>query len=292
MAEDYAIAFFDILGFEAKFASIGLDAMEERYRSLIRVVNESNRRMEHLFGPLNFHESIYWTADGDVVPAVKVFGAYASDSILIWSNASWPDARGKTNHERDQLAADPALGWAYQTVPCDTFLGVCNEIICAGLEIGLPLRGSLAMGKAILDRVEQIYIGHPLVEAARLEKGQKFIGVSCCPSFMHQIVPNRFLLPFNLHLKDGYSDKVGGAVLDWPRHWSKTRTSDIRDVVLSLKTGSGKAAEYYDLTLAMIDASEAQRHKFESSADVSIRSVYPAYSSPNLQASARAVRKA
>lgn len=292
VAEDYALAFFDILGFEAKFESIGLEAMEEKYRSLIRVVNESNRHMENLFGPLNFQESVYWTDEGDVVPAVKVFGAYASDSILVWSNAAWPDARGKSLNERDSLAADPALGWAYQTVPCDTFLGVCNEIICAGLEIGLPIRGSLAMGAAILDSAEKIFIGSPLIEAARLEKGQKFIGASCCPSFMSQIVPKRFLLPFSLHLKDGYSDRFGGAVLDWPRHWSKTRRSNIRDVVLSLKNDAGKASEYYDVTLAMIEASESQRHNFESVADVSIRSVYPAYSSPNLQASARAVRKA
>lgn len=292
MAEDYALAFFDILGFEAKFKSIGLEAMEEKYRSLIQVVNASNKHTEQIFGPLNFRESIYWTAEGDVVPAVKVFGSYASDSILIWSNATWPEARGKSTQEREMLAADPAQGWLYQTVPCDTFLGVCNEIICAGLENDLPVRGSIAMGKAILDITEQIFIGSPLIEAARLEKGQKSIGASYCPSFMRQVIPKRFLLPFDLHLKEGYSERFGGAVLDWPRHWSKTRRLSLRDVVLSQKSKAGSASEYYDLTLAMIAASESQRHNFESASDVSIRSVYPAYSSPMLKASARAVRKA
>ncbi len=291
MAEDYNIAFFDILGFEAKLETIGLEAMEEIYRSLMLVVSESNKHMEKLFGDLDFKESIYWASGGDVYPVVKIFGAYASDSILIWSNAAWPEARSKSSYERDELATDTALGWKYQTVPCDTFMGVCNEIICAGLAIGLPIRGSLAMGRAVLDSSEQIFIGSPMIEAARLEKGQRFIGASCCASFMLQTIPKRFLLPFNLHLKDGYSDRFGGAVLDWPRHWRKTRKSSARDVVQSLKNDAGKASDYYDITLAMIDVSESQQRKFESAPEVSIRSVYPGYSSPNLRASVKAVRE-
>lgn len=291
MAQTYALAFFDILGFEAKFKALGLSLMEERYRSLIQVINNHNTHMTALFEQHDFQESIYWATGGDVFPIVKIFGAYASDSILIWSNTQWPDARGKSEQERKQLASDPKQGWIYQTVPCDTFLRVCNEVICTSLELGLPLRGSLAMGEAILDNEERIFIGSPLIEAARLEKGQKFIGASCCPSFMNQIIPNRFLLPFEEHLKEGYSSIYGGAVLDWPRHWRATRKTSIRETVLSLRDESEKAKEYYDVTLMMIDASERLQHNFLTQSEVSIRSVYPGYSSTELQASVKAVRK-
>lgn len=164
MIHDYAIAYFDILGFEAKFKAMGLSTIAEKYRELVQVVDGINEHSSELFGDLfNFKESVYWTKEGEVVPIVKVFGAYASDSILIWSHAAWPEAREKTDHERAKLAEDPGDGWVYQTVPCDTFLRTCNEIICRGLELGLPLRGALAMGKAILDNSERIFLGAPLM---------------------------------------------------------------------------------------------------------------------------------
>jgi hypothetical protein len=291
MIQDYALAYFDILGFQAKFEELGLPKMTEKYMSFVDVVDKINQHTAALFGPLDFKESVYWVDNGDVVPAVKIFGAYASDSVLLWSCSAWPEAREKTEEERSQLSKDPHTGWMYQTVPCDTFLRACNEMICKGLELGLPLRGSLAMGKAVLGNPEGIFIGQPLIEAARLEKGQKFIGAGCCRSFMMQTIPKRFLLDFSHHMKNGYDQYFGGAVLDWPRHWRRTRKGSVAETVAKLRDGSESASDYYDNTLAMISVSDTQQHKHESVADVSIRTAYPAFSSPGLEAHVRAVRE-
>lgn len=290
MIEDYAVAFFDILGFKEKFERLGLSAIAEKYRSLVQVVNSINSRTESLFGEQQLKESIYWCQGGDVFPFIKIFGAYASDSLLIWSHAAWPEARGKKDAEKKQLALDPSSGWEYHTVPCDSFLLTCNEIICTALEHDLPLRGSLAMGKAILDDSQRIFLGAPLIESARLEKGQKFIGAGCCPSFMEQTIPKRFLLPFDSHLKSGYAPYFGGYILDWPRHWRKTRSTDLASTITRLREGSGSAAEYYDNTISTISLSDAYKSRFESDHDTSIRSVYKEFSSKDLKAHARAVR--
>lgn len=293
MIHDYAVAYFDILGFGAKFNALGLPAIAEKYRALMRVVDNINEHSARLTGDLfRFKESVYWTSEGDVVPVVKVHGAYASDSILIWSHAAWPEARGKTDDECHELAQDPGSGWVYQTVPCDTFLRTCNEIVCAGLELDLPLRGSISKGKAILDSTDRVFLGQPLIDAARLEKGQKFIGASYCPSFMEQVVPKQFRIPFSEHLKDGYQAHFGGEVLDWPRHWRKTRKEKLNNVISSLRDASGGATEYYDNTLSSIGASDTRQHSDESASDLSLRSVYPAFSSPHLEAHAIAVRTA
>lgn len=291
MIHDYAVAYFDILGFKAKLEEIGLPSMLEIYRSLISVVDEVNGHTSTLFGELAFKESVYWTSEGDVVPVVKIFGAYASDSILIWSHAAWPEARNKADHERAQLAKSDETGWAYQTVICDTLLRTCNELICRGVELQVPLRGALSMGKAVLDRTDDIFIGQPLVEAAILEKAQKFIGGGFCQSFMKQVIPQRFALSFDAHIKKDHNCCFSGSVLDWPRHWRQTRTASLKDVIEALRAVSINASEYYDNTLSLISASNLHQAKYGSSTDVSVRSTYPAFSSPNLKARARAVRQ-
>lgn len=146
------------------------------------------------------------------------------------------------------------------------------------------------MGSAVLNNEERIFIGSPLIEAARLEKGQRFIGASCCPSFMGQTIPRRFLLSFNQHLKVGYESEYGGFVLDWPRHWRNTRKKDVRDVVMELRNESGKATAYYDITLEMIAVSEQYQDQYESRSETSIRTVYESFAFPLLEASVMAVR--
>jgi hypothetical protein len=57
----------------------------------------------------------------------------------------------------------------------------------------LPLRGRMAVGEAILDKTNGVHLGVPLVEVARLERAQEWIGCSVGPSFG---VP-----PYNIHAK-------------------------------------------------------------------------------------------
>jgi len=290
MNHEYAVAFFDILGFKRKFETLGLQEIEQRYFSLIATVDRFNANTASIFGDLNFKESAYWTAEGDVFVLNRIAGAYASDSIVVWAPSVWPEARTKTKEERAELAKEPAKGWTYATIPCDNLLNVCNELICRSIELGLPFRGALSMGPAVLDERRSVFLGSPLIEAATQERGQMMIGASFCPSFVQQTIPARFVLPFDA-LRKSFKTGYRGAVLDWPRHWRRTRSQDIGQVMDDLSRDAGAASRYYENTLALIALSEQFRDRYESPEELSIRATYPAFANPQLATDFRAVHR-
>lgn len=292
MRYGYLVGLFDILGFEQKLANLGLAEMLARYEALIDVVNYRKEQVRRVFGDMNFKESPYWTAERDVFIFNEIHGAYASDSILLWANRTWPEARGKNPDDFEELSKDPANGWAFQPIPCDNFLDVCNDLICHGLEVGLPLRGAVSMGEAVFDEDKNIFLGRPIIDAARLEKGQNFVGASLCRSFVDQTIPKRFLLQFDGHLKSGYAERWGGFVLDWPRHWRKTRSGDVSQIIKALDIDPQYSPKYKN-TLDLIAHSQNFADQFESIEETSIRSVYEAFSfsKHELSVRARAVRR-
>ena len=169
-------------------------------------------------------DAVTWRRAQSAGSGLGTHGAYASDSILLWAN---------------------------RALPCDDFLDVCNDLICHGLEVGLPLRGAVSMGEAVLEAHRNIFLGRPLVDAARLEGGQKFIGAGVCKSFVEQAIPKRFLLRFEQHLKDSNSAQWGGFVLDWPRHWLRTRSADVEQVIRTMNIDA-EHSPYYENTLDLV----------------------------------------
>ena len=98
------------------------------------------------------------TPDGHVAVGWLVLGnTYFSDSILFWTN--------------------------YSEMSLPGFTHLISETICYGIEHKLPLRGTISVGDAILDRDSGKYLGEPIIEAARTERLQKWIGVSFGSSF-------------------------------------------------------------------------------------------------------------
>ncbi|MFP3562872.1 hypothetical protein SB772_01175 [Paraburkholderia sp. SIMBA_030] len=251
--------------------------------------------MRRVFGEMGFSESAYWLSDGDAFVFSHLHGAYASDSLLVWTHTDFPEARypaalDLTPAERERRASEPAGGWQYHPIPCDNLLDICNEMICHSLEIGLPLRGALALGEAVLNSERGVYLGQPLIDATRMEHSQRIIGASFTRSFMNQIVPERYLVPFDAHLKDVLNDLFQGSVLYWPRHWRATRKTDVREVVRALNT-LPSATAYYDNTLRLVDASEARAGVFDGSEEPRICGAYPQFSAPELSLRACAVRR-
>jgi hypothetical protein len=232
------IGFFDVLGFKNRFQNLGLSEIAKRYDALIDLVNTRSAHMATLFGGMNFHEGAYLVQGPDAFILHRMHGAYASDSLLIWAHANFPEARGISEQERKKLAADPAQGWMYHPIPYDVFFGECNELMCHSLEVDLPLRGAFAMGKAILDGDRRVFLGQPLIDANGLEHAQRIIGASFTKSFASQTIPKRFGLPFDSHLKDKNNTLFAGQILDWPRHWRSTRRNDLRKIVCEYKTNT------------------------------------------------------
>lgn len=290
----YVVCLLDVLGFKSAFSSLGLEGIADRYFDLVDIVIGRNQATERFFGPLNFSEGAYHVSDGDAFVAARMYGAYASDSIILFAHADFPENRypaalESTPEERKLRAQDRADGWRYHTIPCDPFLDLCNEVICHSIEIGLPVRGALSMGEAILHLDRGIYLGQPLIDAAVLETQQECMGASFARSFMDQVIPKRYKLSHSSHMKSGDTPFFAGVVLDWPRHWRATRGNDPAEAVRALGRGSS-AKKYYDNTVKIIEASQAEAHLHESPADRRITSVYPQFSGPDVELRLRLVR--
>lgn len=283
----YNIALFDVLGFSDLLKSEGLDSIVQRYGQLTGEVQRQNAAYEEYYG-VGFDTSAYWTAEGDIVTPQPCEAAYASDSFVVWSHAYFPAARPLSQNERSAFAQDPKSGWKYSPVPCDQFLTMCCELMCKSVECGLPLRGAIAMGQAVMDRNSGCYLGEPIVEAALLEKAQAALGLSLCSSFMQQHVPARFTRVYDRHIKSGAHPSWSGRALAWDKHWRRTRRNDCRLSIERLAKGSGAAFHYYSNTLRMIDSSMQD----DQLQPCGVRGEYPQFSGHEVAVDVLAVRDA
>lgn len=224
------LCLLDVLGFENLFQSIGLEKLAERYAKLTEYVKEQTGGVD-----------IVPTPDGHVAVGWLVIGnAYFSDTLLFWTH--------------------------YNKISLPSFTQLIAETICYGIEHELPLRGTLAVGEAILDSESGTYLGQPIIETARTERLQKWIGVSLGTSFSKPDFNDGFylntVLPYKSHYKDTASPLATGMVVDWPRRWRETRKTDIRPLVSGLDTDP-RFSEYYTRTLGFIDFSEQNHDWFK-----------------------------
>lgn len=290
----FNICYLDILGFENILSREGLGSILSKYERIMRVINGFNEHMSVLFDKVEFKESAYWTSDPDIFIFSRVFGAYASDSIVIFSNTDFPENRypaaiSLSEGVRESMVKDPSNGWKYHPIPCDDFLNMCCEVVCQCLEIGLPVRGAITMGEAVLHLDRSVFIGAPLVEAARLEKSQKLIGASIASSFAGQIIPPRFLVKMSGHFKNSVPENYSGYVLDWPRHWRKTR-GDGLSLVIDAMDNDEIFSLFYENTKKLIFESGGVSELYCSPLETSVRAVYPQFASDDLRANVRAIR--
>ena len=188
--QEIVLAFFDVLGFSAKVHEIGLKKIFQHYRSLINLLSEKA---------------------GDrviVVPVPEGSGglamvggrrylqyAYFSDTIMLWTK--------------------------YELPVMESFLDSVTDFFCAALSRGLPLRGCITFGQAIMDRDQGVFLGEPIIEGARGEAAQNWVGVSFGPSLQSGtgrygwVGDLRHVRPFHDHLKPGQAGLVDNFVLDW-----------------------------------------------------------------------------
>lgn len=231
MTDDLTIvSLLDVLGFENLFQLIGLEKMKERYDKLTEYVKRQTGGID-----------VVPTPDGHVTVGWLVIGnAYFSDTLLFWTK--------------------------YSKMSLPSFTHLISESICWGLENGLPLRGTIAVGETILDPDSGTYLGQPIIEAARTETAQEWVGVSFGPSFLAPDFNNGFylnsVLPYKSHYKDKDSPLATGITVDWPRLWRETRKTDVRELVSAMDTDE-RFSCYYQKTLDFIAFSEANHDWFK-----------------------------
>jgi len=222
------VCLLDVLGFESLLKSLGLSGIQAKYTKLIEYVKQQNGGIDIV--PMGGFVAAGWLVIGN---------AYFSDSLLFWTS--------------------------YSKMSLPSFTHCIAEAICFGLEIELPLRGAIALGEAILDADKGIFLGGPLVEVARTEREQQWIGASFGPSFTKPGFNDGFqlhtILPFKSHYKDRASEYATGMTVDWPRRWREGRKTDSRPVLKSLDRDPTYSS-YYSRTETFIDFSEENHDWF------------------------------
>jgi hypothetical protein len=223
------LCLLDVLGFENIFKSKGLHSVATSYKKLTDFVNDQTGGVDIV--PVGGFVATGWLVIGN---------AYFSDSILFWTD--------------------------YNQISLPSFTNLISEAICFGLENELPVRGTMVVGEMILDKTSNTYLGLPLIEAARTERIQKWIGVSFGQSFTQPAFNNNFhldtLLPYKSHYKEKENPLATGMTVDWARKWRETRKSDVRPLIQELNKDE-MYFDYYTNTLKFVDFSETNHDWFK-----------------------------
>lgn len=129
--------------------------------------------------------------------------AYFSDTILLWTDYS----------------PGPMLLGAAKNLACEFF--------CRCFSSSLPLRAAMAAGPAVMDRERRIFLGEPLIDAARAEAGQCCAGIGIAKSwsryFGGSLGRTQLLLAYTDHIKPGREADLAPVVLDWPAVWRQSK---------------------------------------------------------------------
>ena len=144
-----------------------------------------------------------------------------------------------SNRQRVLQRLSPFLD-ALHKMALPSFTHCVAEAICFGLETELPLRGGDCRGRGDTDEGGGVFLGEPLVEVARTERSQQWIGASFGPSFMKPGFNDGFyldtILPYKSHYKDISGEYSTGMTVDWPRRWRESRKSDPRPILRDLNS--------------------------------------------------------
>lgn len=228
----YLFALFDVLGFKNKHREIGTTKLYQIYKELIDKVTSKDRFS--VFQTVKEPE-MAWS----MISNMPLNHHYFSDTIILW-----------TPFEPSNISA---------------FCARCADIICESIIMGLPLRGAISHGSAILNKDKGIFLGSPIIEAARVERQQNWIGVSFSPSctepsFQLPLHPNLFLQNYVTHYKsvDGFNKYISLMTLDWPKRAREMKLeAEIARQLLILKTNAPiDKQEYYEQALSFLNHSK------------------------------------
>ncbi|MDP2902410.1 MAG: hypothetical protein Q8N96_04805 [Methylovulum sp.] len=185
--------FFDVLAFSKRVDTEGPERIATIYHQLIEttVKKEASRCLGTVSDGTGARYPILFSLD--------VQTAYFSDTIFMWV----PLERGFA----------------------DAFVSHCATFVCEALAMGIPLRGAIALGEAVMERDTGTYIGMPIVEGALCENIQEWLGVAFAPSatwppFMAEVNPNLFM-EYDIPVKPGEETKLPPVALDWTSRWEE-----------------------------------------------------------------------
>lgn len=258
----YSIALFDILGFSNFVEKNGTQRIFALYNKLIELIHRIESDYDgntSAFGSVvPVRVSADWksnqlVADGNGYIHVCHF----SDTFIIYVNYIFEKTvwwlRDSFYEPYPLLLGE--IGTEYSPIFFEkhhiyiSFLQLCMEFFCESVKMGIPLRGCIATGRAVMDKHQSIFFGRPLVEAARGEPAQNAIGVAFGRSFNnYHPVYNSYFIPYLEHIKEDKKEFLSPMMLDWPRFWRnhpKLKDLSIADCINKMNTNPDFES-YYD----------------------------------------------
>ncbi len=223
------LGFFDVLAFSKRVETEGPEETATVYRQLI----ESTVKKEAA-------RCLGAVSDGTGARYLTLFSldvqtAYFSDTIFMWV--------------------------PLERVFADAFVSHCATFVCEALAMGVPIRGAIALGEAVMDRETGTYIGMPIVEAAECEKIQEWLGVAYAssatwPPFMAEVHPNLFM-EYDVPVKAGHEKDIPPVALDWTRRWEELYGTSASSKLSALNS----AAPHQKVVNAIAFAEHCERNR-------------------------------
>jgi hypothetical protein len=227
----YYVGLFDVLGFSNLVQNIGSAGVIEKYQKLMQMVASKNGYKSRV--KIKITDSIF--SPGYSYIPIKF--AYFSDTIVIWT-----------------LAQPQSLS---------TFLARCADLICESLKIGLPLRGAITEGEAIMHKESGTYVGDAIVEIAKLESQQTWVGATLTTSIFEgddlpQIDDDLIVPLYFKHLKPILDEYERPFIsLDWERQWYTANKNSPISLLRTLQDSApAKNKIYYQNTIDYFEYSK------------------------------------
>lgn len=232
----YSITLFDILGFSNFVENNGNQVILDLYNKLLDLVNKQKSTFD---GKSNFAGSVVpvptskdWKSGQLLADANGFINiAHFSDTFIIYVNYYLSKKGFWLLDKKDEPY--PLLLGEIGTIQYPlfyknhhiylSFLQTCMDFFCQAIVAGIPLRGCVSTGLAIMNPYKSIYLGAPLVEAAKGETAQNAVGIAFGKSFNNSHpVYNDYFIPYLDHIKENGSAFLSPMMLDWARYWRES----------------------------------------------------------------------
>ena len=238
--KDIILAYFDILGTSKRLEKGSLQEVYDFYQYMVKLCSDDEipmaipNRLAHLRNLPELRNLLGGYQSPFLVISFPLKHAFFSDTFILWV-------------EYDNFTQATLDGFAERV----------NIIFCEALKRKIPIRGLVTRGKAIMDEENKLYLGLPIVEAARTESVQEWLGISLGNSCKGSVFLNiqDTTIPYDAHIKEGKENTVSELVLDWPKWWREHESISALQIIDEMNTDP-KYSKYYDNTKRFVLYSE------------------------------------
>lgn len=269
----YYIALFDILGFSNFVERNGNQVILELYNKLLDLINKQRSsfdKSESFAGnvaPVPISND--WKSNALIADANGYINiCHFSDTFIIYVNyllnkqPFW--LADQKNEPYPLLLGEPgAIQYPIMYKKHHiylSFLQTCMDFFCQAVVAGIPLRACISTGLAVMDSYKSIYLGSPLVEAARGETARNSLGISFGKSFNNSHpVYNDYFIPYLDNIKEDKKRFLSPMVLDWARYWRESPEYQNYDLVkyINRMNTDAKHSFYYDNAIEYVNFSNS-----------------------------------